>query len=130
MCLQDEMVALQALSSAYLVTGFIGVVAATMLNLLGTFRFQPLLYQLSEYLKATLRIFSPSYCFTQAQLDIIMTYTDPGEAAGPAAGTAVVAVDIADSAAGLAFVSVLHVWLPCISKRPRCPASRLESALH
>jgi hypothetical protein len=98
MCLQDEMVALQALSSAYLVTGFIGVVAATMLNLLGTFRFQPLLYQLSEYLKATLRILSPSYCFTQAQLDIIMTYTDPCEAAGPAAGTAVVAVEIAGSA--------------------------------
>ncbi|WIA18353.1 hypothetical protein OEZ85_009818 [Tetradesmus obliquus] len=74
----DEMVALQVLSAAYLVTGFLGVVVTTMLQLLGMFRYQPRLYVISEYLKVVLRIASPSYCFAQAQLDIIMTYADPG----------------------------------------------------
>jgi hypothetical protein len=48
--LQDEMVALQVLSTVYLGTGFPGVVATTMLQLLGMFRYQPSLYVLSEWL--------------------------------------------------------------------------------
>jgi hypothetical protein len=75
------MVAMQVLSTTYLVTGFLGVVATTMLQLIGMFRYLPKMYVLSEYLKAALRLVSPSYCFAQAQLDIILTYSDPGAAA-------------------------------------------------
>jgi hypothetical protein len=79
------MVAMQVLSTTYLVTGFLGVVGTTMLQLIGMFRYLPKMYVLSEYLKAALRLVSPSYCFAQAQLEIILTYTDDGAAAAAAA---------------------------------------------
>ncbi|KAF6258658.1 P-loop containing nucleoside triphosphate hydrolase protein [Scenedesmus sp. NREL 46B-D3] len=74
---KDEVVALQVLSTAYLVTGFLGVAATTLLQLIGMLRNTPMLYVLSVCLKAALRLASPSYCFAQAQLDIFLTYSDP-----------------------------------------------------
>lgn len=71
--LQDEMLALQRLSSAYLLTGYLGFLATWILGLIDMLLHPPHVHALNTAAMRLLTALSPHYCFARGMYDVQAT---------------------------------------------------------